>query len=103
MGLPDLVEQGLGHGLAACGLHFVADRPALQFGGILGAPTIQGKRPGSAAGIARPAFVPRDRRGIDDEKKSRGFAPGIFGCVPLRGPLYTNLTLFSGSWRTGSP
>jgi len=26
MGLPDLVEQGLGHGLAACGLNFVADR-----------------------------------------------------------------------------
>src|SRR5262249_52926924 len=24
--LPDLVEQGLGHGLAACGLNFVADR-----------------------------------------------------------------------------
>jgi hypothetical protein len=24
--LPDLVEQGLGHGLAACSLNFVADR-----------------------------------------------------------------------------
>ena len=40
MGFPDFVEQVSGHGLAACGLNF----PALLFGGILGAPTIQRKR-----------------------------------------------------------
>jgi hypothetical protein len=79
MGLPDLVEQGLGHGLAAYGLNFVADRSGAAIWRHLG----RADHPTQAAPIVRPLFRATDAASV--MRKKPGVLPRGYLRAGLRG------------------